>query len=354
MDAHKDLADVPNEREEYYAQIQEHNMAPLWENLSHLLTPEPKVKSVPHHWNYEALRSLLLDSADVISAAEAERRVLMLENPGLPGNCSITESMYGGLQLIMPGEVAPAHRHSPAALRFIIEGSGAYTAVNGEKTYMEPGDFVITPSWTWHDHGHEGREPVVWLDGLDIPLVRVIGSIFVEHYPEERFPDGPPPGDSLERYGNNMRPIDMLPEDLNSPIFSYPYDRSRETLEKLRNSTELDPYHGLKMEYIDPTSGGPAMATISTFLQLLPKNFKSEIYQSTESLIYSPVEGSGKVYIGKGKETKVFDWKERDVIVVPCWYPHQFETNEEAVVFSFSDKVVQTKLGLWREKRGNA
>ena len=346
--------DIMSERENYYAQIQEHSMAPLWENLNHLLTPEPKVKSVPHLWDYSALRSLLLESAGVISAAEAERRVLMLENPGLPGNCSITESLYGGLQLIMPGEVAPAHRHSPAALRFIIEGSGAYTAVNGEKTYMEPGDFVITPSWTWHDHGHEGAEPVVWLDGLDIPLVRVIGSIFVEHYPDERFPEGPPPGDSLERYGNNMRPINILPEDLNSPIFSYPYERSRETLENLRKSTDLDPYHGLKLEYIDPTSGGPAMATISTFLQLFPKGFKSEFYQSTESLIYSPVEGSGKIIIGNGDDAKKFDWNARDVIVVPCWYPHKFETNEDAVVFSFSDKVVQTKLGLWKEKRGNA
>ena len=155
MDSTTEGNQLSAERSEYYSQIQKHSMAPLWENLNHLLTPEPEVKSVPHLWDYSELRSLLLESADVISAAEAERRVLMLENPGLPGNCSITESLYGGLQLIMPGEIAPAHRHSPAALRFIIEGSGAYTSVNGEKTFMEPGDFVITPSWTWHDHGHE-------------------------------------------------------------------------------------------------------------------------------------------------------------------------------------------------------
>ena len=133
MDSTTDGSQLSAERSEYYSQIQKHSMAPLWENLNHLLTPEPEVKSVPHLWDYSELRSLLLESADVISAAEAERRVLMLENPGLPGNCSITESLYGGLQLIMPGEIAPAHRHSPAALRFIIEGSGAYTSVNGEK-----------------------------------------------------------------------------------------------------------------------------------------------------------------------------------------------------------------------------
>lgn len=354
MDTPAVATDISEDRAEYYARIQEQSMAPLWENLKHLLSPEPRVKSVPHHWNYGALRSLLLESANVISAAEAERRVLMLENPGLPGNCSITESLYGGLQLIMPGEVAPAHRHSPAALRFIIEGSGAYTAVNGEKTYMEPGDFIITPSWTWHDHGHDGDEPVVWLDGLDIPLVRVIGSIFLEHYSEEQFPEGPPPGDSLARYGNNMRPVGVMPEDMNSPIFSYPYDRSRETLYTLSRSTDLDPYHGIKLEYIDPTSGGPAMATMSTFLQLLPKDFKSESYRSTESLIYSPVEGRGTVTVGEGDNAQKFDWKAKDVFVIPCWNPHYFESEEDSVVFSFSDKIVQTKLGLWREKRGNA
>ncbi|PPR61266.1 MAG: Gentisate 1,2-dioxygenase [Alphaproteobacteria bacterium MarineAlpha3_Bin7] len=352
---HEDIKkDISPDRLDYYAEIKKSGMAPLWENLHHMLTPEPKVKSLPHHWEYSSVRKLLLNSANLISAAEAERRVLMLENPGLPGNCSITESLFAGLQLIMPGEVAPAHRHSPAALRFIIEGSGAYTAVNGEKTYMEPGDFVITPSWCWHDHGHEGKEPVVWLDGLDIPLVRVIGSIFVEHYPEERFPEGPPPGDSLERYGNNMRPVGVLPDDLNSPIFSYPYERSRETLEKLRNSSDLDPYHGLKLEYIDPTTGGPAISTISTFLQLMPKGFKSEKYQSTESLIYSPVEGSGTVIIGQGDNEQVFNWKAQDIFVIPCWHPHRFEIKEEAIVFNFSDKIVQTKLGLWRERRGNA
>ncbi len=354
MDTSATSAEISEDRAQYYARINEHAMAPLWENLRHLLTPEPAVKSVPHFWDYSELRELLLESANVISAAEAERRVLILENPGLPGNCSITESLYGGLQLIMPGEVAPAHRHTPAALRFIIEGSGAYTAVDGEKTYMEPGDFIITPSWTWHDHGHEGEMPVVWLDGLDIPLIRTVGSIFVEHYPDERFPEGPPPGDSLTRYGNNMRPVGVMPEDLNSPIFSYPYDRSRETLETLSKTTDLDPYHGLKLEYIDPTSGGPAMATISTFLQMLPKGFKSETYQSTESLIYSPVEGSGKLVVGEGDKQVTYDWTGQDIMVVPCWYPHHFEATEESVVFCFSDKVVQTKLGVWRERRGNA
>ena len=250
-------SEISPERQDYYAKIRGHSLAPLWENLKRLVTPEPVITAVPHLWNYREIRTELLAAAELISEKEAERRVLMLENPALEGNCSITESMFAGLQLIMPGEVAPAHRHSPAALRFIIEGSGGYTAVNGEKTYMEPGDFIITPNWTWHDHGNEGDGPVVWLDGLDLPLVRHIGAVFLEHYGEEQFPEGPPPGDSLTRYGNNMRPVGALPDHIDSPIFSYPYAKSRETLEKLRNQSEWDPYFGLKLEYIDPTSGVP-------------------------------------------------------------------------------------------------
>ena len=137
---------------------------------------------------------MLMQAGGLISAMEATRRVLILENPGYAGQAQITGSLFAGLQLIMPGEIAPAHRHTQSALRFIIEGSGAYTAVDGERTAMQPGDFVITPSWTWHDHGHEGHgheghghdraneggEPVVWLDGLDIPIVRLLGASFAE------------------------------------------------------------------------------------------------------------------------------------------------------------------------------
>ena len=349
-----DAKSVTNERKNYYKKLRGNSCAPLWENLAHLVTPEPVITAVPNLWDYSEIREDLLHSATLISAEEAERRVLMLENPALEGKARIAESMYAGLQLIMPGEIARAHRHSPAALRFIVEGSGGYTAVNGEKTYMEPGDFIITPSMAWHDHGNEGDSPVVWMDGLDLPLVRHLGAMFMEHYSDEQFPEGQPHGDSLNRYGSNMRPVGEEPDRLDSPIFSYPYSKSRETLENLRKTTDWDPYHGLKLEYIDPMSGGSAMSTISTFLQLLPKGFKTETYQTTENSTYSVIEGSGRVIVGKGDEAKTIEWENKDIFVIPCWYPHRMEADEDSVIFSFSDKVVQTKLGLHREKRGNA
>lgn len=342
------------EREAYYARMADYELSPLWEVNRRLVTPEPVIDAVPHLWDYDEIRSGLLESADLISTQEANRRVLILENPGLDSSHRIVESLFAGLQLIMPGEVAPAHRHSPAALRFIMEGEGAYTAVGGERSYMKPGDFIITPAWAWHDHGHDGDGPVVWMDGLDIPMVALFGPLFFENYPEDQAPDSVPPGDSQARYGANMRPVGQGWSKPESPIFSYPYDRSREALEKLRGAADWDACEGIKMQYVNPTSGESAMPTIATFLQLLPRGFKGETWRTTEALVYSVTEGTGRVHVTKGEETVTINWKEKDIFCVPCWIPHRLEADSDAVLFSYSDRAAQQKLGIWREIRGTA
>ena len=185
----------------------------------------------PAIWHYRDVRPHLMQAGGLISAEEATRRVLILENPGLKGQTSITHSLFAGLQLILPGEVAPAHRHTQSALRFIIEGDGAYTAVDGERTTMHPGDFVITPSWTWHDHGNETTQPMVWLDGLDIPIVAPARRE-LRRAGERRQPDGRPPrGRQPARYGHNLLPVDWKPAVKTSPVFNYPYARTREALD---------------------------------------------------------------------------------------------------------------------------
>src|SRR6202166_4985973 len=171
-------------RAAYYELIAQRQMAPLWESLHNLVPPQPKPQAKAAIWQYAQVRDLVMQAGAVISAEEAVRRVLVLENPGLPGKSSITPSLYAGLQLILPGEIAPSHRHTQSALRFVVEGAGAYTAVDGERVTMQPGDFIITRSWTWHDHGNSGSEPVIWLDGLDIPIVAFFDSGFMERYPE--------------------------------------------------------------------------------------------------------------------------------------------------------------------------
>ena len=148
-------------REQYYDALRPLNLAPLWSVLQGLVPAEPVPAAKPWCWRWQDVYPQLLRSGELITTEEAERRVLVLENPGLPGRSQVTDTLYGGLQLILPGEVAPAHRHTQSALRFVLHGDGAYTAVDGEKTRMRRGDFIITPHWTWHDHGHQGDEPVV-------------------------------------------------------------------------------------------------------------------------------------------------------------------------------------------------
>ena len=343
--------EMTNARADYYGRIDEYNMAPLWEVLHELLAHEPVTEATPHLWNYDSLRPSLMESADVISTEEAERRVLILENPTMRGKSCITEALYAGLQLIMPGETAATHRHSPAALRFIVEGSRAYTAINGEKAYMEPGDLILTPSWVWHDHGHDGEVPVVWLDGLDIPMVRFMGPVFAEPHPEETRAEGNPVGDNMARYGANMLPYGArLRDEKNSPVFHYPFARSREVLLDLAKSQDPDPCHGVKMEFVNPANGGPTMPTLGTYMQLVPGGFATEDYRSTAAWVYSVVEGAGRTTIGE----ETFEWGPRDTFVVPAWYPHSHEADDDAFLFSFSDKPVHDTLGWFREQRGNA
>lgn len=343
-----DFTDTP-ELKEFYTRLPAKNMAPLWKVLSSLITPYPQSRCLPVIWKYEQVRALVMESGSLITAKQAERRVLILENPGMSGESKITETLYAGLQLILPGEIAPAHRHTQSALRFIVEGSGAFTAVDGEKTIMHEGDFVITPSWTWHDHGNESDTPMVWLDGLDIPLVSMLDASFFEKYADEAFPQSRPPGDALARYGSGLLPMNFNEVSSTSPVFNYPYERTRASLDTMRNTEEWDVYHGLKSRYVNPVTGGHAMPTMATFMQLLPKGFTTEAYRSTDATVFSVVEGSGRTKVGD----TTFDWGKRDTFVVPSWMEVRHSADEDAYLFSFSDRPVQEKLGLWRELRGN-
>ncbi len=336
------------EREAFYRELGPRNMAPLWEVLRALITPEPATPCVPVLWRYDEVRPYLMRSGALITAREAERRVLILENPALKGKASITHTLYAGLQLILPGEVAPAHRHSQSALRFILEGEGAFTAVDGERTYMKPGDFVITPSWTWHDHGNETDRPMVWLDGLDIPLVAQLDAGFMEPGNAEQQMETRPVGDALARYGSGLLPVDWQQKTKTSPVFNYPYERTREALETMRRAGEWDPCHGLKLRFVDPSTGDFAMPTMATFMQLLPKGFSGTSYRSTDGAVFACVEGHGETRIGDA----ALAWGPRDIFMVPSWARHSHRAASDAVLFSFSDRPVQQKLGLWREERG--
>jgi gentisate 1,2-dioxygenase len=337
-------------RKDFYGRAKHQHLAPLWRVLHGLVTAKPVTRAVPALWRYAEVRPYLMEACELIGAAEAERRVMVLENPGLPGQSRITQSLFAGLQIILPGEVAPAHRHAASALRFIVEGRDAFTAVAGERTMMEPGDFVITPSWTWHDHGNEGSGPMVWLDGLDMHIVNMLAASFREDMGGKAHKLERPEGAAPAEFGNNLLPVDVEHRSQTSPIFNYPYRKSRESLDSLQRTRAPDAWHAYKMKYINPVNGGWAMPTISTWLQLLPKGFKSAPYRSTDSTVFTVVEGRGRSTI----DGEAFDWGPHDIFVAPSWMAHRHEASEDAVIFLYSDRVIQEKLDLWRESKEKA
>jgi gentisate 1,2-dioxygenase len=350
MDGQASLRKDADDFARYYARLSKVNMAPLWEVMRNLVTPEPVTPTVPAHWRYAEVRPLLFESAAMISAEQAERRVLVLENPGLPGQSSITHSLYAGIQLVMPGEIAPQHRHTQSALRFILEGNGATTTVDGERFEMYPGDLILTPSWQWHDHQNETKEPIVWMDGLDIALVGLLDASFSQNSNRKEQEVTRIKETSQTRYGGNLLPIDDSSASLNSPLMRYPYADARATLERMKAASSLDPNHGIRMRYAHPRTGDWVMPTMGAAIQLIPKGFTTAPYRATDGAIFAVAEGRGTVTIGE----KNFALSPHDVFVCPAWAWRKFSAQDDLVLFTFSDRPVQEKIGLWREERGAA
>jgi gentisate 1,2-dioxygenase len=340
-------------RRQLYRDMDPFYLTPLWEVLHALVPPQPATPCVPALWKYDEVRPFLMRAGEAITAEEAVRRVLILENPALRGQSAVTQSLYAGLQLILPGEVAPSHRHTQSALRFIVEGTGAYTAVDGERATMRPGDFIITPTWTWHDHGSDASGPVVWLDGLDIPIVRFFDAGFAENDSNKSQVVTRGEGTSLARYGHNMAPVrhDAPFGGKTSPIFSYPYERSREALDRLERDAAIDEWDGVKLRYINPLTGGSPMPTLATFMQRLPAGFTGRPWRQTDGAVYSVVEGRGEAVVESGGRTTRFAFGPRDHFVVPSWHTARFSSERGCMLFSFSDRPVHQALGIHHEER---
>lgn len=341
--------ELEKQREDFYAEIDLLNLKPLWTVLKQLLTPKPETEVRPYLWQWTKTRPHLLRSTELVTAQEAERRVLYLANPGLKdGPPATTQTLYAGLQIIRPGEIAPAHRHSPAALRFIVEGTGAYTRVNGEKTLMNPGDLVLTANWTWHEHGNQMDSPVIWLDCLDIPLTGYLNQVFFEKGTEAGVPDRPV-DISVAKYGAGLTPRFGRHEEPFSPLINYKFDKVYAALQSMSKQGESNPYDDLIFEYTNPLSGGPITPTMSAFVQLIRPGQKTAAHRHTSSVVYQVIRGQGTTEID-GKE---FPWHDHDVFVIPTWAKHRHvntSADDEALLFSFSDEAAIRSLGLYREE----
>ena len=312
------VEDTP-ELEAYYRALEGEELGALW-NVANEIEPwYPQPKSVPTHWKWKKVEPFVRKAADLVSAEKAARRVVMLVNPGRKEWSAAAGLLYTGVQVMNPGEAASAHRHQASALRFVMEGKGAYTIVDGERLELDARDFVLTPNGTWHEHGVDADgTQCVWQDGLDIPLMNSLDANFYEVHPKTRQTPS-----KLSRR-NWKKPY--------SPVFLYKWDESYKAVKK----------HGY-YEYKNPLTGGSVMPTMGADLLLLKK--PTTPVRHTGSRIYQVASGRGWSEIGGMR----FEWEEKDIFCVPSWTQYRHGAAKEAVLFSFNDLPAMRALSLYRE-----
>jgi gentisate 1,2-dioxygenase len=279
-------------------------------------------------------------------------------NPGLLAQHSATHTLAGSVQLVRPGEIAPPHRHTPAAIRFIIRGEGGFTTVEGERCTMGPGDLVLTPRWTWHHHGNAGDEPVMWMDGLDFPLAILLNAVFYEPYPAATQPETEPVDGSLYRYGGALR-APIVPASVGQtmgtpqppaaprPLLIYRWDATEAALRRAAQ-TAASPYDDVVLEYTDPRTGGHVFPTLACWVQLLRPGVRTEAHRHTSSAVYHVFRGRGYSVI----DGQRLDWQAGDFLALPTWAWHQHgnDGDEPAILFSITDLPTLEALDLYREE----
>jgi gentisate 1,2-dioxygenase len=309
--------------DEYCASLRDAGLDAPWTRPGPLI--QPKASAVQSKlWRWADIEPLLRRSAEFMTPGRgAERRILRLANPGVPERTS-THTISIAVQYLLPGEVAPAHRHTPNAVRFMLHGEGAYTTIEGDKCVMRRGDLVITPSMTWHDHGNEGERPVMWLDGLDSPVVRYLENLHMDPYVGER---------QAVREGPPARHV------------HYPWaDAYAELLR--RADGEASPFDDIVMEYLDPVSGRSVVPALGCYLQMLRPGVRTRPHRETSSAVYQVVSGAGRTIV----DGVAFDWGEGDCFAVPPRAAHQHANpgRDPAILFSVQDVPLLEALGFYR------
>jgi gentisate 1,2-dioxygenase len=302
----------------------------------------------PYLWQWEPLLDGLMKASETIGIEQAERRAIRLVSPHLPIQ-STSHSLQFTFSIVNPGEVARAHRHNMAAIRFVVQGRGAYTAVSGERFPMEEGDLILTPNWTWHDHHNESEDPIIWLDGLDGPLIQSLNVLFFEEYEKEEQPITRETGESTSRMGFARSPKQEATH-LRGVPFRYAWKDTYKALKTLSEG-DRDPYDGTLLRYINPATGGFTYPTMSCEVQLFKAKEKTQMHRHTSTALYHVFRGRGCTAVGEGH----LEWKKGDSFVVPLWQWHRHEnlSDEEAILFSINDQPVMESLQLHREEARN-
>ncbi len=319
--------------------LKERNLNGHW-NRDHRAT---QIK--PYLWKWTEIYEGLQTAAEVVPMDQTGRRTIQLRNPSMPGGMSNT--IHLSIQLVKPGEIATAHRHTAAAIRYVLKGTPkGFTIVDGERFPMEEGDLITTPNWTWHDHFNGSDEPIIWLDGLDVRLVSYMGGMLGEPYKQDRQLVEKPDGYSSKTLGY-ARPS-WIKNEYVSPPFRYRWDDTYPTLMTLKEG-EGDPFDGIRLQYVNPFNGGPTLPTFSCEIQLLRPDEKTRSHRHTSTTVYQAFRGRGTTVVNDER----FEWDEGDIFMVPPWnwHEHQNRRDEDSLLFSITDWPSMVSLGLYREEK---
>jgi gentisate 1,2-dioxygenase len=335
----------------YYEELEQFAAGALWTVANKIEPWQPKSASVPMIWRYRDLRPYVVRSAELVTPEQAGRRVIYLNNPGRRDVAAAVGWLYSGLQTMKPGEQASAHAHSASALRFIMEGRGAFTIVDGHKMTLGRNDFVLTPNGTWHEHGVSADgTPCIWQDGLDIPLVNAMEAGFYVVHPELNQAVTHPVDDATATWAATaLHPQATVWSKPYSPLFKYEWEPTYESLRRYARVTDGSAFDGVLMNYVNPVTGGPVMPTMGASMQMLRPGEKTQAHRHTGSFLYQAAKGSGYSIVNGQR----LDWTERDIFCVPSWAFHEHANasqTEDACLFCFHDLPVINALGLYREQ----
>ncbi len=351
--------------EHFYAELGRLHLEALWRINQVIMPFEPKPRAKPWLWRFTDLARLADQAGKLVPLDRGgDRRVLACLNPGLVDGYGgsvygATSTLWAAVQYLDAHEFAPGHRHSPSALRFVVEGAGAWTTVDGDRCDMAAGDLVLTPSYAWHDHHNESDEPMMWFDGLDLPLACYLDAQFFEFYPTGVLQPTVDVAGASRAYGAAglvpARPPAVAagagaadpPEGARpaprSPLLRYPWAATSAALEGLRH--DPDPWDGVLLRYSDPATGGPVLPTLEAAIQLLPAGVRTAPHRHVHSTVYQVFRGQGESVIDGTR----FPWERGDIIAVPQWAVHDHRAAEsDAILFSITDAPVLEKLGLER------
>jgi gentisate 1,2-dioxygenase len=330
--------------DEFCGALAARDLQPLWKIGKQLMPNVPLPTTQAWLWKWDDVLPLAKRAGELITLERGgDRRVLALANPGLRGLPFTSTTLWGAFQYLGPHESAPAHRHTPNAVRFVLTGSGVYTTVNGDACDMEPGDLVLTPNWTWHDHNNQSDAPMVWFDGLDLPLLTTLESIFFENHPDQLQPVEVHNRSEQSFAGVGLRELSAVTPPAHSPLLRYRWAETERTLDALHRARG----GGVtSLEFVNPLTGGPAVTTFACEMHRLYPGTRTPTLRKTGSSVYIVFKGSGYSVINGVR----FDWEPGDSFVTPSWASVDHQATEQADLFAVSDRPVLQSLHLYREE----